>query len=214
MNDSNPVPGPNMYDNRLKITSPGKLPMGQTIERMKEGYSKIRNEALAHAFAYMNLIEHWGSGIPRIIDKVKAAGLREPEFIGGEVDLRINIYRGQVDTNNAIINANGTKSGADDGTNGAEVPLNKEQTQIEKLLQIIEKNPSKQICRAFIFAICMACRFNKFFTKKISTHILTVLTISAILKNVIRNYLYKTQPLRVTFLKSRGSCVLYIKIGE
>ena len=138
-----------VYDNRLEITSPGKLPMGQTMERMKEGYSKIRNEALAHAFAYMNLIEHWGSGIPRIIDKVKAAGLQEPEFIGGEVDLRINIYRGQVDTNNAIINANGTKNGANgvncganDGTNGAEVPLNKEQTQIEKLLQIIEKNPS------------------------------------------------------------------------
>ena len=137
--------------------------------------------------------------------------------------MRINIYRGQVDTNNAIINANDTKNGAngangvkcgaDDGTNGAEVPLNKEQTQIEKLLQIIEKNPSKQICRAFIFAICMACRFNKFFTKKISTHLLTVLTIGDILKTVIRNYLYKTQPLRVTFLKSRGSCVLYIKIG-
>ena len=87
MNDSNPVPAPNMYDNRLEITSPGKLPMGQTIERMKEGYSKIRNEALAHAFAYMNLIEHWGSGIPRIIDKVKAAGLREPEFIFIEVRL-------------------------------------------------------------------------------------------------------------------------------
>ena len=106
-------------------------------------------KALAHAFAYMNLIEHWESGIPRIIDKVKAAGLREPEFIGGEVDLRINIYRGQVATNNAMINANGTKNGADgvkcgvdDGTNSAEVPLNKEQTQIEKLLQIIEKNPS------------------------------------------------------------------------
>ena len=138
-----------VYDNRLEITSPGKLPMGQTMERMKEGYSKIRNEALAHAFAYMNLIEHWGSGIPRIIDKVKAAGLREPEFIGGEVDLRINIYRDQVATNNAMINANGTKNGAngvkcgvDDGTNIAEVPLNKEQTQIEKWLQIIEKNPS------------------------------------------------------------------------
>ena len=70
-----------VYDNRLEITSPGKLPMGQTMERMKEGYSKIRNKALAHAFAYMNLIEHWGSGIPRIIDKVKASGLQEPEFI-------------------------------------------------------------------------------------------------------------------------------------
>ena len=47
--------------------------------------------SLNTAFTYMNLIEHWGSGIPRIIDKVKAAGLQEPEFIGGEVDLRINI---------------------------------------------------------------------------------------------------------------------------
>ena len=30
--------------------------MGQTMERMKKGYSKLRNETLAHAFAYMNLI--------------------------------------------------------------------------------------------------------------------------------------------------------------
>lgn len=89
-----------VYDNRLEITSPGKIPMGQTLERMKEGYSQIRNEALAYAFSYMNLIEHWGSGIPRIIGKVKAAGLREPEFIGGEVDLRINIYRGQISGTN------------------------------------------------------------------------------------------------------------------
>ena len=47
-----------IYDDRLEVTSPGKLPMGQTIERMKEGRSRIRNEALAHAFSYMNLIEH------------------------------------------------------------------------------------------------------------------------------------------------------------
>ncbi len=105
-----------VYDNRLEITSPGKLPMGQTLERMKEGYSKIRNEALAHAFSYMNLIEHWGSGIPRIIGKVKAAGLREPEFIGGEVDLRINIYRGQVDPNDLsnLNNANKVPDNADE----------------------------------------------------------------------------------------------------
>ena len=45
----------------------------------------------------MNLIEYWGSGIPRIIGKVKVAGLREPEFIGGDVDLRINIYREQIE---------------------------------------------------------------------------------------------------------------------
>ena len=53
-----------IYDNRMEITSPGRLPMGQTLERMKEGYSKIRNEALAAAFAYMGLIEHWGQRHP------------------------------------------------------------------------------------------------------------------------------------------------------
>ena len=63
--------------------------------------------------------------------------------------MRINIYRGQIDTNNAMINANGAENGTiggdcgvNDGTNGDEVPINKEQTQLEKLLQIIEKNPS------------------------------------------------------------------------
>ncbi len=91
-----------IYDNRLEITSPGKIPMGQTLKRMKEGYSQIRNEALAYAFSYMNLIEHWGSGIPRIIGKVKEAGLQEVEFIGGEVDLRINIYRRQIHNNNSL----------------------------------------------------------------------------------------------------------------
>lgn len=84
--------------------------MGQTLERMKEGYSQIRNEALAYAFSYMNLIEHWGSGIPRIISKVKAAGLQEPEFIGGEVDLRINIYRGQVRDNDQKNDLNKSKA--------------------------------------------------------------------------------------------------------
>ena len=61
---------------------------------------------------------------------------------GGEVDLCINIYRGQVDTNSAMINANGIKNGTNDVDCGAKVPLDKEQTQLEKLLQIIEKNPS------------------------------------------------------------------------
>ena len=59
--------------------------------------------------------------------------------------MRINIYRGQVDTNNAKISANSTKDDVNDienGTNGVEVARQKGQTQIEKLLQVIEKNPS------------------------------------------------------------------------
>ena len=122
-----------VYDNRLEITSPGKLPMGQTMERMKEGYSKIRNEALAHAFAYMNLIEHWGSGIQRIIDKVKAAGLKEQEFIGGEVDLRINIYRNQLTADSAAQDISQHNVSAD------KVPTNEQERQI---YNYVLENPS------------------------------------------------------------------------
>ena len=113
-----------VYDNRLEITSPGKLPMGQTIERMKEGYSKIRNEAIAHAFSYMNLVEAWGSGIPRIIGKLRNAGLQEPEFIGGDVDLRINIYRNRFDNYDSDANALVPDTASEMPDNAGKVPDN------------------------------------------------------------------------------------------
>ena len=84
-----------LFDDRLEITSPGGLMPGVTIERMKEGYSQIRNRALAHAFSYMNLIEGWGTGIPRLLREMKEYGLPEPEFVDMEIALRINLYRRQ-----------------------------------------------------------------------------------------------------------------------
>lgn len=60
---------------------------------MKAGYSQIRNRALAHAFSYMNLIEGWGTGVPRLLREMKEYGLVEPEFVDMEVALRINLFR-------------------------------------------------------------------------------------------------------------------------
>ena len=82
-----------IFDNRLEITSPGKLPVGQTIEKMREGYSKVRNEALAMAFSYMHLIERWGTGMLRIAEMIREAGLGDLEIIDGGTELRFNIYR-------------------------------------------------------------------------------------------------------------------------
>ena len=84
-----------IYDDRLEITSPGGLLPGVTIQKMREGYSKIRNKALAHAFLYMNMIEEWGSGIPKLMLEMKEYGLREPEFIDLEIGFRVNLYRNQ-----------------------------------------------------------------------------------------------------------------------
>ncbi len=86
-----------IIDDRLEIISPGGLLPGVTIEKMQEGFSKIRNKALAHAFLYMNMIEEWGSGIPKLMREMKEYGLREPEFIDLEIGFRVNLYRNQGD---------------------------------------------------------------------------------------------------------------------
>ncbi len=82
-----------VYDDRLEVLSPGKFAMGQTMEKMLQGRSVIRNEALANAFAYMNLIEHWGSGIPRIVHEVEEMGLPDPVFEDGDTYICADIYR-------------------------------------------------------------------------------------------------------------------------
>ena len=82
-----------LYDNRLEVTSPGMLLNGVSIRKMMEGYSKPRNRAIAYAFAYMKIIEKWGSGVPRIIRECKEYGLPDPDFIDFDGDFRVNMYR-------------------------------------------------------------------------------------------------------------------------
>ncbi len=82
-----------LYDDRLEVTSPGMLSYGMSLEKIKEGYSKIRNRCIANAFVYMKIIESWGSGIPRMIQECKDYGLNEPELIDFDGDFRVNLYR-------------------------------------------------------------------------------------------------------------------------
>ena len=61
----------------------------------------------------MNIIENWGSGIPKIFREAKEYGLREPELIDLGSDFRVNLYRKdeKID-NNGIINPKEKVKGA------------------------------------------------------------------------------------------------------
>ena len=87
-----------IFDNRLEVTSPGMLDKDLTIEKMKMGISKIRNGAIAKVFAYMNMVETWGTGIPKIFEEAKHYGLREPELLDMGSDFRVNLYRKELAT--------------------------------------------------------------------------------------------------------------------
>lgn len=82
-----------VYDDFVEVTSPGRLLPGVSAKLMKEGFAKIRNRSLANAFAYMNLVEAWGSGIPEITQAMQEYGLREPELAEGEAAFSVRLYR-------------------------------------------------------------------------------------------------------------------------
>ena len=55
------------FDNRIEITSFGSLPQGMTEKEFFEGYSVPRNKELMRVFRDLDLVEHLGSGVPRIL---------------------------------------------------------------------------------------------------------------------------------------------------
>ena len=82
-----------VYDDRVEVTSPGMLFGSLRLEDIREGISIPRNRALVYAFTYMNIMEHWGSGIPRIIRRCKELGLEEPGLMEIAGSFRINMFR-------------------------------------------------------------------------------------------------------------------------
>lgn len=82
-----------VYDNRVEVTSPGMLYGGLTLEEALNGRSKIRNKAVAEIFSRMEIIEKWGTGIRRIINRAKEYDLPEPEFLEMGDTFRVNLYK-------------------------------------------------------------------------------------------------------------------------
>ena len=82
-----------LYDDRLEITSPGMLLNNVSVSKIMEGYSKLRNPAIASAFAYMKIIEKWGTGIPRIFRECAEYELPKPQLLDFDGDFRVNMYR-------------------------------------------------------------------------------------------------------------------------
>ena len=87
-----------IYDDRLEVTSPGRISPDLTMEQLKAGNSRVRNVAIGAAFQYMHIIEKWGTGIPRILKEAAEYGLKEPELKDFGTSFRINIFRKPFET--------------------------------------------------------------------------------------------------------------------
>ncbi|MDR1213704.1 MAG: helix-turn-helix domain-containing protein [Propionibacteriaceae bacterium] len=80
------------YDESIVIESPGGLVPGLTVEKILSGTSVIRNPTLARVFAELGYIEQWGTGLPKAMEAVLAAGLPPFEIVEGHERLVITIH--------------------------------------------------------------------------------------------------------------------------
>lgn len=70
-----------IYDDRIEIISPGKLLFPVSIENLGTGNPAHRNKNICYILSKTKYMEHVGTGIKRMKEKMKEEGLREPEFI-------------------------------------------------------------------------------------------------------------------------------------
>lgn len=71
-----------IYDSKIEFYNPGCLPQSITVnDLLSNNYKSVpRNKLIADFFKSIGLIEKYGSGIRRILDGCKKAGLPNPEF--------------------------------------------------------------------------------------------------------------------------------------
>lgn len=81
-----------VYDNKLSVWNHGILPEGITLDKLTKSHSSYpRNPILAEACFRGGYIDSWGSGIMKIVDSCKTAGLQTPtmEEDGGGFIVRL-----------------------------------------------------------------------------------------------------------------------------
>lgn len=83
-----------IFDERIEIYNPGRLPSGLTIDKLLRGdyRSTLRNRKIADMFKEVGLVEKYGSGIRRIIQGFHEYGLPEPKFQEISEGFMVTVY--------------------------------------------------------------------------------------------------------------------------
>lgn len=99
-----------IYNNRIEIISPGKLVPPLTVNNLDSENPVHRNKQICDIFSNTTYMEHYGTGIQRMKDKMDEEKLKEPVFeeVGeffkvilwarSEEDINPDLYRSNVES--------------------------------------------------------------------------------------------------------------------
>lgn len=92
--------GISIYDDRVEIENTGHLPSELTVETIKQSHrSYPQNPIIANALFKTGFLESWGSGVGRMIEACKSAGIPEPEYGTDGLFVWVTFKRPSLDTN-------------------------------------------------------------------------------------------------------------------
>ena len=84
-----------MYRDRMEVISPGRLPNGVTVEKMREGVVRAaRNELFKEILRDYGYIEHYGMGVrSRIIESVRCHNGTAPDLVEEDDRFIVRLWR-------------------------------------------------------------------------------------------------------------------------
>ncbi len=84
-----------LYRDRFEVISPGRLPNGVTVEKMKEGVVRLaRNELLKEILRDYRYVEHYGMGVRnRIINSMRRHNDTEPDLVEGDDRFMVRLWK-------------------------------------------------------------------------------------------------------------------------
>ena len=84
-----------LYRDRFEVISPGRLPNGVTVEKMREGVVRVaRNEMLKEILRDYRYIEHYGMGVRnRIINSIRQHNGTEPDLVEEDDRFMVRLWK-------------------------------------------------------------------------------------------------------------------------
>ncbi|MEM7130921.1 MAG: RNA-binding domain-containing protein [Chloroflexota bacterium] len=82
-----------LFDDRIEVRSPGRLPNSVTLENIRLGVHAERNRAIATFLTQLGYMSAIGTGVPRLIIRLsRQLSGRTPEFVLVGEELRVTIW--------------------------------------------------------------------------------------------------------------------------
>ena len=132
-----------MYDDRLEIFSPGKLPNLVTVDNIRETRFS-RNPQIARVLTEFGLVRELNEGVKRIYSDMKEQNLEAPIYTENDHSVTL-ILKNNIEKRNVKQKSNDITQGITQGitqvTQGI-TQTNKEQSVEEKILLVIKENPT------------------------------------------------------------------------